>query len=66
MLNTGSQPDYVPTVLAIWKKTRAIQASWTDEERARRRRFLAGYELPAIRVLDTSELRKLGVNVGAE
>ena len=62
----GNEPGYTPSPVAIWLKTRAIQATWTEEERARRRRFLAGYELPAIKVLDTSELKRLGVNVGAE
>ena len=66
VLLTGSQPDYIPSRLAIWKRTREIQRTWTEEERARRRRFLAGYELPGIKVCDTSELRRLGVNLGAE
>jgi hypothetical protein len=66
MLNTGSQPDYTPSPVAIWKKTREIRRTWTQEERARRRRFLAGVELPGIRICDTTELRRLGVNVGAE
>ena len=62
----GNEPGYTPSRLAIWKRTREIQRTWTAEEKARRRRFLAGVELPGIRICDTSELRRLGVNLGAE
>ena len=64
-LATGSQPPFVPTEAEIREACRAIQATWSPEERVRRSRFYSGgFDLPGVRLIDTSEWRRAGYDVG--
>lgn len=64
-LYTGQPPIWEPTTEEIRETCRQIQATWSPEERARRSRFYSGgFDLPGVRLIDTSEWRRAGYDVG--